>query len=109
KQMYGSDAQHSAEPEQFRDLVKGIRAIEAMLANPVDKNDNSDYKEMKQIFEKSVVAACDIAKDTTVTRDMLCYKKPGTGIPAYQFESVLGKKAKRAINSNELIQTSDLI
>ena len=28
-----------------------------MLANPVNKDDLSDYKEMKFIFEKSIVSA----------------------------------------------------
>ena len=52
--MYGSDAQHSMEPNEFREMVRGIRAVEAMLANPVDKSDATRFKAMKETFEKSL-------------------------------------------------------
>ena len=56
RRMYGSDAANSAEPEQFAELVTGIRAISRMLSHPVDKDDVADRREMKDIFEKSIVS-----------------------------------------------------
>jgi N-acetylneuraminate synthase len=106
KYMYGSDAQHSAEPTQFKELVKGVRAIETMLSSNVDKNDTSDYKEMKNIFEKSIIAKQTITSGTILTEKMLCYKKPGTGIPASRYKSIIGKKTNRVISANEMILES---
>jgi N,N'-diacetyllegionaminate synthase len=107
--MYGSDAKHSAEPAQFMSLVKGIREITAMLENPVDKNDLSAFREMKEIFEKSVVSTRDIAAGSVITLEMLGIKKPGSGIPAARLNEVVGSVAKVDIKSDSLIREADLV
>ncbi|RXZ33748.1 N-acetylneuraminate synthase [Oxalobacteraceae bacterium CAVE-383] len=106
--MYGSDARHSAEPPQFSALVKGIREISEILANPVDKNDLRDFHEMKEIFEKSVVTVCPISAGTVITADMLGIKKPGTGIPAARILEVIGRIAHVDIAADKLISETDL-
>jgi N,N'-diacetyllegionaminate synthase len=108
RKMYGSDAAHSAEPDQFAELVKGVRAISAMLANPVDKNDISSYRTMKDIFEKSVASVVDIPAGAVIRADMLGIKKPGTGIPAAKFDSVVGRRAARAIKADRVLNDADL-
>src|SRR5205085_9056652 len=72
--LYGSDARHSMEPHEFAGMVQGIRAIERMMANPVDKTDASRFADMKRIFEKSVVARIDIPQGIVITREMLAFK-----------------------------------
>lgn len=101
--MYGSDASHSAEPKQFTDLVYGIREISKIIWNPVSKSDANDFSEMKRIFEKSIVSACDICAGSIITKDMIAFKKPGDGIPASKFKNVIGSKAKMNIKSDTKI------
>lgn len=101
--MYGSDARHSAEPEQFSALSRGIREISAMLASPVSKDDLRDVKEMKAIFEKSVVSTRPIQSGATITADMVAVKKPGTGIPAAKLNLVIGSTAKSDLPADVLI------
>jgi len=108
RKMYGSDAANAAEPEQFADLVRGIRAIAAMRANPVDKDDLAPYRDMKRIFEKSVVSVVEIAEGTTITADMIALKKPGGGIPPARLPEILGKRAARAIPVDRLLSTDDV-
>lgn len=108
RRMYGSDAAHSAEPAQFTDLVKGIRAIAAMLAQPVDKDDIADRQDMKEIFEKSVVSVAPIAKDTVITANMVAVKKPGTGIPAARLSEVIGRRARRGIDADAVLRDEDV-
>jgi N,N'-diacetyllegionaminate synthase len=108
KRMYGSDAPHSAEPAQFADLVKGIRAISTMLASPVDKSSAEAYRSMKQIFEKSVVSVVAIPAGTVITKGMLGIKKPGSGIPAASIGEVIGARASRDIPADHLIAKTDL-
>lgn len=103
RHMYGSDAAHSAEPAQFKALVKSIRAVEVMLKNPVNKDDISDYSDMKNIFQKSVVAIVEIPKGSMIQREMIGFKKPGSGIPAAEWEKVVGRKAKLNIPFDTLI------
>lgn len=106
--MYGSDARHSAEPNQFADLVRGVREIEAILANPVNKDDLSGVKEMKAIFEKSVVSVRAIAKGTAITADMVAVKKPGNGIPAAKLDQVIGSIARADIPADVLVAEGDI-
>jgi N,N'-diacetyllegionaminate synthase len=108
KAMYGSDAPLAAEPEQFRDLVAGIRAITAINASAVDKSDSASYTDMKQIFQKSIVARRDIAAGEILSADALAYKKPGNGLSAARYKEVIGKKAKSAINQDDFIQLTDI-
>jgi len=108
RHMYGSDAKHSLEPAEFADLVRGIRAIEVILANPVDKNELSEVKEMKAVFEKSLVARCDIPAGSLIREEMVCLKKPGTGISPSRYWDVVGRKATRFVSANALFQEADI-
>ncbi|XAL98823.1 N-acetylneuraminate synthase family protein [Phycisphaeraceae bacterium D3-23] len=106
--MSGSVAKHSLEPDEFRDLVRGIRAIETMVASEVDKDDLAPYGEMKSVFEKSVVTQKQILIGTTITREMLDVRKPGTGIPAREIGSIVGRKAARSVAADTLLSEDDL-
>lgn len=108
RRMYGSDAGHSLEPPEMSDLVRGIRAIEKMLASPVDKADVAHLTGMKQTFEKSVVSLVDIPEGTAITEAMIGTKKPGTGIPARDYRRVIGKKSRRRIPANTLLHEDDI-
>jgi N-acetylneuraminate synthase len=107
--MYGSDARHSLEPLEFAELVKGIRAVETMMASKVDKDEAaSRLAEMKQIFEKSVVSTVDIPDGATITAEMISVKKPGTGIPARKLPEVIGRRAAHDIARDTLLREEDL-
>jgi N,N'-diacetyllegionaminate synthase len=106
--MYGSDAKHSMEPQEFGDMVRGIRSIERMLASYVDKADIGRFAGMKRIFEKSIVARGNIAAGTVITREMLAFKKPGDGIPAAAVDDVVGRSAVRPIPGDTKLRREDL-
>lgn len=105
---YGSDARHSLEPDELRDLVAGIHAVDAMLASPVDKSSAEPFREMKDIFEKSLVAVGDIPAGTELTREMLAAKRPGTGLPVTELDAIVGRRTTRALAKDTLISTDDL-
>ena len=92
--MYGPDAKYSLDPTDMKNLCEGIRIAEAGLTHFVDKNDISDYKNMKEIFEKSIVTRRAIKRGKILERDDITTKKPGTGIKALIYHDVLGKKVK---------------
>jgi N-acetylneuraminate synthase len=103
KDLYGPDAAFASEPEEFEDLVDGIRDIEEMLANPVDKDDLDALAEMKLVFEKSVVTVADIPAGSRIERGMLAAKKPGTGIPAAKLDDVVGRTAARDLPADTVV------
>jgi len=106
--LYGSDARHSLEPEQFSEMVQGIRAIELMLGHRIDKNQIDSFAEMKTVFQKSVVALQEIPAGSIIVPRMLAIKKPGTGIPPKYIENVIGKKARKTIRPDQVIFWEDV-
>ena len=108
RHMYVSDARHSVEPQDFATLVRGIRAIETMLANTVDKDAAERFIVMKEIFEKSVVSLVDIPPGATITREMVGVKKPGTGVPAARLDEVVGRRTTRFIRADSLLMPADI-
>ena len=89
-------------------LVDGIREIETMLANPVDKDDLAPFAEMKRVFEKSVVSSREIPQGAEISREMLAAKKPGTGIPARRLSDVVGRTARVRIPPDTVV-TEDML
>ena len=106
--MYGSDAKHSMEPEDFKRFCEALREVWRMQTSPVDKDDVSPYTEMKRIFQKSVVAARALRAGTVLTRDMLAFKKPGDGIPASQYRTLLGSKLRRDVPADSKFSADNL-
>lgn len=109
RRMYGSDAQHSMEPNEFKILSDSIGEINAIINNPVNKENCIEYTEMKSIFEKSIVTAKFIPEGNKITMSDLCFKKPGTGINAGKYEEILGRTVKRNIAESTLLNFNDLV
>jgi N,N'-diacetyllegionaminate synthase len=106
--MYGSDAANAMEPADFRQLADGLREIWTMTDNPVDKNDISPYREMKTIFEKSIVIARPVAAGSMLEKADLAFKKPGDGISAARYRDILGRKVKETLTVNHKLTEDDL-
>ena len=104
RSMYGSDAQHSMEPNQFKLLSESLADVWIMSESPVNKNDISGYTLMKSIFQKSIVSATSLAAGTVIEKHHLAFKKPGTGIPASEYTELLGKRILHDCASNEMLQ-----
>ena len=93
KLMYGSDAKNSTEPHEFKQLVQDIRAVELAITHKINKDEKvNSLKEMKTIFEKSIVTARDMKSGEVIAFNDLAYKKPGNGIPTASYQTLLGKE-----------------
>ena len=106
--MYGSDAKHSMVPEEFTLLCKEIKSLWKMLDHPVNKSDVSAFQDMKSIFQKSIVLACDLDAGTLIEKKHLAFKKPGDGISASEYQSIIGKKLVRKFNRDHKLEWKDL-
>lgn len=105
RRMYGSDAKHSMEPEEFKLFIREIRDTEKAISSKVDKDELAkDLEEMKVIFEKSIVARKNIPKGKIITINDITFKKPGDGIRADKYKEILGKMAKINISQDTKIR-----
>ena len=108
RKMYGSDASLAMEPNEFAILVKEIRFLEKALDHPVSKGSSFDYRGMKNIFEKSIVAASDIKAGAVINEKDLALKKPGGGIAPVELHSIVGRIAKNQIYQDQQLTWDDL-
>ena len=103
----GPDHPFSLEPDELVRFVKNIRAIESAIGTSIKKVNNSE-QENHRLARRSIHAKVDIKKDTVITEDMICIKRPALGIKPIFQDIVLGRKAKSDIKEDEWI-TWDLI
>ena len=109
KNSLGPDVSSSLTIQETEKLVKGIKRISKAINNPVDKNDNSNFIELKMIFEKSLAVNKDLKKDHILIFDDLETKKPkGYGIDASKFEIVIGKKLSRNLDQWDFLNEDDI-
>ena len=109
RQMFGPDVPASITTDELSTLVSGIRFIERARENPVDKELlASHFEPLRRTFMKSIVAVRDLPVGTVLTLENLALKKPGTGIPPDQMDSVIGSKLARALAADEQLALNDL-
>ncbi|KAA3646794.1 MAG: N-acetylneuraminate synthase [Chloroflexi bacterium] len=109
REMFGPDVPASVTTAELKQLVEGVRFIEAMLANPVDKDALAEeFDPLRQMFFKSVVARDNLKQGNTLKIEQLDTKKPGTGIPATQLEKLIGRVLARDVAANQMLHEDDL-
>jgi N,N'-diacetyllegionaminate synthase len=110
RRAFGPDVPASVTVEELAQLVEGIRYIEKMRANPVDKDQLAqELWPMRSLFTKSVVARTQLPAGTILSEAHLAVKKPGTGIPAVRLHELIGRKLRRAVPADHLLQDVDFL
>jgi sialic acid synthase SpsE len=106
RELKGPDYQVSLEPHEFKLMVEGIGKIKEAMGS-----DFEIYEEEKIVAEwahHSIVSACPLKEGEIINGDSICFKRPGNGINANLFNSVVGKKVTKNIEKNVQIKWSDL-
>ena len=98
----GPDHKASLEPKELRLMIKLIRNIEVSLGQPIKQASKSEIKNMP-LVRKSIVAKSKIEIGERFTNNNLTTKRPGTGISPMKWNFIIGKKASRAFDEDELI------
>ncbi len=100
--MEGPDHKASLEPDQLKKMVKSIRNIELAMGNGVKKPSESEKQNIK-VVRKSIVAKTIIKKGEIFNENNIAVKRPGNGISPMKWDDVLGTKATKDYNEDELI------
>jgi N-acetylneuraminate synthase len=107
KSWPGPDVPISMDPAELRDLAIGSRAVFEALGGA--KDILPEEKPTIDFAYACVVSIRDIAAGEILSMENVWVKRPGTGeIKAVHFDSVLGKKAARAIPLNAQLGWGDL-
>ena len=103
RNMEGPDHKASLEPDELAAMVRAIRNVEVALGSGIKEPSNSEKKNIA-IARKSIVAAKSIKKSEILTEDNLTAKRPGSGISPMRWSEVVGTKAVRNFEEDELIE-----
>jgi N,N'-diacetyllegionaminate synthase len=109
RQAFGPDIESSVTTEELTTLVKGIRYIEAINANPVDKDEMArELSGLRDLFNKSLVLTGNVSAGTVLEMRHVAAKKPGTGITVDRLDEVLGRRLNRDLASDSFLSEDDL-
>jgi N,N'-diacetyllegionaminate synthase len=108
--MFGPDVPASVTFEELRQLVDGVRFVETMNANPIDKDAvAAGMAPLRAIFTRSLVARQPLAAGTVIGEAHLAVKKPGTGLSPDRLPELVGRTLRRALAADELIREDDFV
>lgn len=104
--MPGPDHKASADAQQLKELIQGVRRISAQFGEPV-KRPQPEEEAMRRISRKSVTMAQSVRKGETVRAEHLTMKRPGTGLGAAAIEAIIGRRAARELSADAMIDWAD--
>ena len=108
RNLPGPDHPFALEPNELKEMVKGIRETEKSLGSPVKRRTAAE-EEMYQLGRRSLCAAAKISKGTVISKSMIAVKRPGTGIPTKLLDVVIGRTAKEDIDEDEMLLWDKLV
>lgn len=108
KAMEGNDHRVSLLPDEFGNMVRGIRQVEEGLGTVADRTLSQGEMMNRENLAKSLVAAVDIPASTVVTEDMVTIQSPGHGLQPNRKKALLGRALSRSKTAGEYFYPSDL-
>ncbi len=102
RNMEGPDHKASLEPHELKEMVLAIRNIEKALGTGKKTVSASERKNIA-VARKSIVAARPIKKGEYLTEQNITVKRPGTGVSPMRWEEVIGTKAIKDFEEEEMI------
>jgi N,N'-diacetyllegionaminate synthase len=107
----GPDHAASLEPAAMRTYIEQARA--AMLAPPQPmlpprKRVLPIEQDVRTVSRQSIVTRLDLPAATVLRPEHLTFKRPGTGLPPYAFDAVLGRTLAHPVLADTPLQAADL-
>ena len=101
---FGPDRDVSISFKQLEALAKGIRILEKSLDDK--KTIYKLEKPIEKWAKRSLASVKHINKDQIIKAEDIWSKRPGTGIPSRNYDKFIGKKTKKEIKINTLLNYS---
>lgn len=107
KSWPGPDTPISMNPDELRELIAGCNAVHQALGGA--KDILPEEKPTIDFAYASVVTIAPIRGGELFTKENIWVKRPGQGgIPAREFQGILGKRALRDLPGNVQVHTDDI-
>jgi len=103
RNLSGPDHKASLQPDELKAMVTAIRNIETALGDGIKRLTPSESRN-RPVARKSLVAARSIRAGEVFSGENLAAKRPGTGISPMQWDSIVGRIARRDYLADEMIE-----
>jgi N-acetylneuraminate synthase len=105
--MRGPDHRASLEPPRFKELVDGVREVEAAVGVGHRWVSRGEVLN-RRVLGKSLVAAVDLPAGATIVAGMVTAKSPGMGLSPQRIGQLLGRRLRRPVRRDDLFLEADL-
>lgn len=103
KTLKGNDHYHAMDPNDAKKILEGIEFIDS-IRGVGDLCCLETEKTARLNARRSIVTTRAISKGTVLTKDMLTFKRPGTGIPAGKMDEIIGKKINVDLDEDTILK-----
>ena len=101
RNLEGPDHSASLLPDDFRELILGIRQIEDAIGTKEKRTLSQGEMINRENLSKSLVASKEIKEDEVITTKHIDVRSPGLGLSPLQFEDLVGRKSKRNLQKED--------
>lgn len=103
RNLPGPDHKASLEPNELKAMVSGIRNIELSLGS-TEKTVSDVELQNRVVARKSIVAKTAIKTGDFFDEENITTKRPGSGLSPMKWNEIIGTKATRNYEEDELIE-----
>ena len=103
RELVGPDHRASLEPNEFDTMVRSIRNVELALGDSKKRPAESEMRN-RVVARRSIVAARQICKGEVFDELNISTKRPGTGLSPMLWDDVVGRRATRDFDIDEMIE-----
>ena len=108
RNMEGNDHKVSLLPDEFSQMVQGIRRVEESMGHGGERSISQGEMMNREVLAKSLVAACHIPVGTEITEKMVRIQSPGQGLQPNRIDDLLGRRLPVTKKQGEVFFPSDL-
>ena len=102
KNLPGNDHYHAMDKDDLKIFNANLKRTFSVIGSQ-EKFALQDEDSARLNARRSLVAACNIDKGQTISKDHLTWKRPAHGVSPRDIDNVLGMRALRQIKEDELI------
>ena len=107
RNLPGPDHRASAEPDELRRLITGIRTVEAALGTG-RKAPVAAELDTAKAARRSLVAAADLPAGTVLTDELIAIRRPGTGLPPAMKPWLISRTLRVSLAAGALLRLEDV-
>jgi N-acetylneuraminate synthase len=107
KSKIGMDNQVATEPDEMKQLIVSANNVQQALGQKKRVVLDAELAKRDEM-RRSVVVTRDMKEGETITQDDIDCKRPGTGIGAEQYTTLIGKKLIQDVKKDYLLHDEDI-